>query len=272
MSGVLRRVAVVGLLAAVVTIAGCGYQSAQRAIVQEYIQAVAAGDWEKAYERAYTGSAPGMYPNLDGYVLAVKSIGLDELFRGRVKLGRTIIRGNQVEVPAFFRLADGREYEGSFVLDDRMGYWSLRSGFPEIRGKEPNGVTGQGYGQFWHIEVSYHIRPWVENHRLTELGTVYRISSLEGSILSYSWRGTSVLSSASGQFTADGAVKVLEPIRSDQADVSSRRLTFKELREALATTEVTIAWRGYDGVERYEQLKLDPGSFCEGYIKPISGW
>ncbi|MBU4533453.1 MAG: hypothetical protein U1D96_00480 [Eubacteriales bacterium] len=272
MSGVWRRVAVIGILMLTVTVAGCGYHSAQKTLVQDYIQAVATGDWERAYESAYLGGIPGMYPNLDGYVMAVKTIGLDELFRSRVSLKRVVIRSHQVDVPVFFKLPDGREFEGNFILDDRMGYWTLRSGFPEIRGKEPNGVTGQGYGQFWHIEVSYHIRPWAENRRLSELGTVYRISSLEGSILSYSWRGTSVLSSASGQFTADGAVKVLEPIRSDQADVSFRRLTFVDLRKALASTEVTIAWRGYDGIERYEQLKLDPGSFREGYIKPISGW
>ncbi len=267
----LRGIATVIVLMLVLGTAGCG-GSVQQSVVRDYVEAVAAGDWERAYEQAYAGWVPGTYPDLDGFRIAVQSIGLDELFQGKVTYGRTVQGTNQAEVPVRFQLPDGRRYEGSFVLDDRLGYWTLVSGFPDIRGVEPNGVTGQGYGQYWHIKVSHYTRPYTENRKLTELGTVYEITSLDNSIYSYVWRASSGLTSASGQFTADSPVTVMEPIRSDQADVSPTRYSLQDLREALEKTEVTIAWRGYDGQEHYEQLTIDPGSLREEYIKPIHGW
>lgn len=266
-----QRIVTVFMLALLLGTAGCG-GSAPQAVVREYIGAVAAGDWPAAYDRAYAGPVAGADPDLDAYRLAAESAGLDELCRGKVTFGRTVRGAGQARVPVQFRLPDGRRFEGCFELCDRAGYWTLVSGFPEVTGVRPNGVTGEGYGQYWHIRAAHYARPAPDNRKWTELGTVYEIISLENSIYSYVWRASSGLSSASGQFTADAPVTVMEPIRFDQADVSPTRFSPQDLRRALENAVVTIRWRGYEGLERYEELKIDPASLREEYVKPIHGW
>lgn len=261
------------VLALLLGIAGCGSRhSAPQAAVSDYMAAVAAGNWQAAYDQAYAGALPDTHPDLEGYRLAVQTMGYDELFRAQATFGKVVPGDGQAQVPVRFQLPDGRRFEGLFHLHNRSGYWTLVAGFPEVTGTQPNGVTGEGYGEHWHVKASHYTRPSPENHKLTELGTVYEIISLENSIYSYVWRATSGLGSASGQFTAEAPVTVMEPIRSDQADLSATRWSRQDLRRALENATVTVAWRGYDGLEYYEQLSIDPGSLREEYIKPIHGW